>query len=282
MRLTIKIPRPGVGQGAGGGGGGGGRPVHWAEECPRKGDRVRENADSSIGTMPCQQGSCPSCDGRQGSNEEGGEGGAGSDEEMDVDAQSSSPQTRSTAKGKAGKLRKKKEVGWCEDPNGGPPITKAAGNFLATLLHIWNSKGRHALDNLLKGPTQPPTSPSSSSTRYDPTDTAHVLKHLDRLTEKSHILDLEHMLALIQLALNIDRFVISSCSPFLPLLKSLGSEIQGAALKHKFLGKSELARKYTKSEKARTSFCERVSWGQRFAFLCGAGEYSYLFLHLMK
>ncbi|KAJ7017656.1 hypothetical protein C8F04DRAFT_426280 [Mycena alexandri] len=153
-----------------------------------------------------------------------------------------------TKKGKSRKSKTLKEVGWCEDLNGGPPITKTAGNFLAAILHVWSSPGRQALETLLRGPD-----PSSSAVEYDPTDTAAVVNRLDSLSLKTHLLDLEHMLALVQLALNVD------------------SEIYASSLTGKFLSKSELARRYTKSEAARTTFCERVSWGQRFAFLCSAG-----------
>ncbi|KAJ7030181.1 hypothetical protein C8F04DRAFT_1236635 [Mycena alexandri] len=308
IRLTIKVPGRGGGGGeGGGGGGGGGGPVHlWTPECKRKGDRVRENADSSIGAMPCQQGSCPSCDAQQQGE---GSGGASGSNEMDLDDPSTSgPQTRSAtskkskakaSKAKSGKAknskRKLKEAGWCEDPNGGPPITKTAGNFLASLLHVWNSKGRAALETLLKGPSTSPTLTSCDPTAaasdsaytaatYDPTDTAAVIKRLDMLSAKSHILDLDRMLTLIQLSLNVDRFVFSFPHLFRiqPDRSIPKSEIRAAALKGEFLGKSELARTYTKTDTARTTFCDHVSWGQRFAFLCGAGTTGTLGLHRQR
>ncbi|KAJ7038762.1 hypothetical protein C8F04DRAFT_1179434 [Mycena alexandri] len=258
IRLTIKVPGRGGGGGGRGGGGGGG-PVHiWTPECKRKRDRGGENADSSIRTMPCQQGSCPSCDAQQ----QGGEGASGSNEEDAFCSRTSATsrtfsgattkaKSDNTKKGKSCKPKTLKEVGWCEDPNGGPPITKIAGNFLAAILHVWSSPGRQALETLLRGPD--PSSSTSSAVEYDPTDTAAIVNRLDTLSLKTHLLDLEHMLALVQLALNVD------------------SEIYTSSLTGKFLSKSELARRYTKSETARTSFCERVAWGQHFAFLCGAG-----------
>ncbi|KAJ7042152.1 hypothetical protein C8F04DRAFT_1176329 [Mycena alexandri] len=97
---------------------------------------------------------------------------------------------------------------------------------------------------------------------YNPTDTVAVIEHLNMLSTKSHILD--RMLTLIQLSLNVN------------------SEIHAAALKGEFLAKLELACTYTKADTARMTFCEHVSWGQHFTFLCGAdGKWLPMVRHLM-
>ncbi|KAJ7701301.1 hypothetical protein B0H16DRAFT_1705435 [Mycena metata] len=266
-RVTLKLRN-----GGGGGGGGGGPPAHlWTDECVRNGDRRRAGDDTTIGAMPCQEGTCTSCDAQQqqvaggdtsGASTSAAAGSSGNasraamdvDGEVDADADenrgrstgaSAGRKKAGTAGKKAGtgatkKNTKKKgitEKGWCEDPNGGPPLTKTAGNFFCALLAVWNSQGRTDLETVLAGPepssSLPSDDPSASSLGdhsnsdrlpapspdYDPADTDASYTRVLQLIKKSKFLDLQIIMALSQLALNVD------------------SEIHQAALNGKSLSK---------------------------------------------
>lgn len=163
--------------------------------------------------------------------------------DMDVDAdENTGPRTGAAGgRGKAGTAGKKarvgalkstkkksakviKEKGWCENPNGGPPLTKTAGNFLSAILAVWNCNGRTELETVLAGPevsssvavqdssSSPPSDDSDDSLPppppdYDPTDTKAAYIRVVQLSKKSRLLDLEIMMAHIQLALNVDSYV---------------------------------------------------------------------------
>ncbi|KAJ7780916.1 hypothetical protein B0H16DRAFT_1817130 [Mycena metata] len=302
-RVTLKLGNGG----SGGGGGGGGPPAHlWTDECVRNGDRRRAGDDATIGAMPCQEGTCTSCDAQQqqvaggdtsGASSSAAAGSSGNasraamDVDGEVDADADENRRRSTrasagrkkagsAVKKAGtgatkKNTKKKgitEKGWCEDPNGGPPLTKTAGNFFCALLAVWNSQGRTDLETVLAGPEHssslPGDDPSASSPRddsdshrlpapspdYDPANTDASYTRVLQLINKSKFLDLQIIMALIQLALNVD------------------SEIHQAALKGKTLSKEAIGRRINKKNPTSgNNFRQHVGWGYRFAFLAAGG-----------
>ncbi|KAJ7023403.1 hypothetical protein C8F04DRAFT_183383 [Mycena alexandri] len=280
-RIALKLPA-GNGGGGGGGGGGGPGPAHlWTEECVRNGDRRRAGGDATIGAMPCQHGTCTSCDAPQqqaaGGGASGTSGGSTSaavgpsgnaagatmDMNVDVDAgENTGPRTRSATAGKGKKPAKskktaktKREKGWCEDPNGGPPLTKAAGNFLSALLAVWNSKGRTDLETVLAGPRENASSDPLAAPLpdYDPTNTEASYTRVLHLIEDTQLLDLQTIMALIQLALNVD------------------SEIHQAALNGHSLSKEAIGKRITKNSTSGNNFREHVGWGYRFAFLAAGG-----------
>jgi hypothetical protein len=167
---------------------------------------------------------------------------------------------KSKRKGKKGSV---KEAGWCVDPNGGPPMTKAAGNFLSALLGVWNAKGRQQLDIVLAGPE----ADSSLPPAYDPTSTASACARLQYLDKKSKIWDLETIMALIQLAINVDRGVYPLVASFNNLPST--REIAVGSLNHEPVSKSSLAKKYTTATSQ--NFTDHIKWGHAFAFLAAGG-----------
>lgn len=194
-RLVIKISAlrkraaaAGAGAGGGGGAGGGvGPPAHlWTENCPRRGDLKRTGSDSDIGHMPCGEVGCENC--------EGGEEDVNGDK---VNNKQSGPRKR----------RKTTKVGWRTE-EGGPVVTKVAGELLAGLLGIYGRANRGALDAVLNDPSSSTLLSSSSTLLLSRCDDIKVLvAKIDRHVKRMHSSELEFMLLLVQLALNVDRYV---------------------------------------------------------------------------
>jgi hypothetical protein len=197
-KVKIKIPLlnklgkskvyTGGGGGAAGAGGGGGRRA----DCPRKGDGVQVGGDEDIGAMPCHDASCSHCN--PGDEDEQGD-------EEELQSSSNNSQEGKRKRGRKGKGR----VGWREDADGGPKVTQRAGELLSRLLTVFGSKGCEALDAVLAGPTAQTS--ASSTSQHSPTDTKALVEKIKKQSTDLRIGELEHMLALVQLALNVDRYV---------------------------------------------------------------------------
>ncbi|KAJ7189962.1 hypothetical protein GGX14DRAFT_580265 [Mycena pura] len=246
----------GGGGGDGGGGGGGGRggpPAHmWTEDCVRRGDRARVSGDASIGMMPCGESTCHSC---SGGADEGGEG-EGEGEQDDSPAQPNNSQ-------KGQRKRKKADVGWREEPQGGLVVTKRAGELLSDLLTVYNRANREHLDVLLAGLDPASLSMESGSSLATVVnrlvcaaedDVSEVVKVLVKQDAELRLKELHRMVTLVQLALHVD---------------SLRAD---AVLKHSTPPTYEsLAKQYAGTTPTGT-FRDWLSHGKRLLFLCAAGS----------
>ncbi|KAJ7500567.1 hypothetical protein B0H11DRAFT_2189430 [Mycena galericulata] len=226
--------------GGGGGGGGGGYnpPAHlWTEECSRRGDRERVGSDADIGSMPCGQENCRSCD-----EGDGAEHGAETNEQPSVQGGASSLQNNS----QTGK-RKRRKVGWRVDEDGGPPITEGAGLLLGKLLSIFGRAHRQALEEVLAGPGL------EDGGAGDGHDMSSVVASLQRQSKSLKHGELQFMLSLVQLALNVDSLKADAKLKYLPRVTI-----------------ERLADLYAKGTH-RNTFQDWVSWGKRLLLLCAGG-----------
>ncbi|KAJ7916118.1 hypothetical protein B0H13DRAFT_2323610 [Mycena leptocephala] len=140
--------------------------------------------------------------------------------------------------------------GWYYDAEGGPPMTKNAGELLSRLLWVYGRNNRESLEKVLEGNVA-----ANFSASTDITDTAALLDKIDQQSAKLKISELEYMLSLMQLALNVDSEQANAKAQHLPNVS-----------------KAKLAEKYRKSKKGRTTFGTWVNWGQRLLMLCAAGS----------
>lgn len=98
--------------------------------------------------------------------------------------------------------------GWTHDPKGGPPMTQNAAILLTKLLGVYTREGRNALDQLLQDLDR--VSPEDNGcTDIDVSDTAALVKKIKKQDHRLKVAELEHMLSLVQLALNVDRYAVS-------------------------------------------------------------------------
>ncbi|KAJ7186562.1 hypothetical protein C8R46DRAFT_276527 [Mycena filopes] len=251
LKLTLTLPsveharrNGGVpGDGGGGGGGGGGPPAHmWTEDCVRRGDRGRIGDASSIGCVPCQAGACQGCDRDRAA------AAASTSAAMGPGADTSGSSAAIPEKQTGGRKRRQ-DAEWVHDPDGDPPITKAAGRVLVKMAGIFNRDGRTALESILRGP--PSTSVDGS---IDRTDIGALVTFLKGRSDAMRLLELDLMLGLVQLALNVD------------------SEQRRANLAAgKPITKVALAKKFTTRSVSRQVFSNWLGWGQRLLLLAGGG-----------
>ncbi|KAJ7654486.1 hypothetical protein DFH06DRAFT_1329760 [Mycena polygramma] len=233
----------GDGDGDGDGDGGVGPPAehNWTPGCVQHGDRGLVGQPADIGNMPCHTEETSGADRGRANGYGDGEGDAAENEQEQ--------EQRSSNDGQQGprKRQKKGRVEWRLDPEGGPVVTKAAGELLARILAIYGRTNRLALDSVLHGPT----SPSQTKTAAGATDIKALVEKLSDQMTAMHIAELEYMLALMQLALSVDR------------------EQRDAKLKHEpNVSITKLAEQYGKP---RSTFSDWVHFGHRLLLLCAAG-----------
>ncbi|KAJ7157816.1 DNA topoisomerase [Mycena filopes] len=154
-------------------------------------------------------------------------------------------QTTGRKGAKTGGKKPRQDV-WIEDPNGGPPITQAAGRMLVTMAGVFNRDGRAALESILRGPSS-----TSVGASIDRTDIGALVNYLKDRSHSMKLYELDLMLSLVQLALNVD------------------SEQRRAKLAGKSITKVKLAEKFTTV--SRVVFTNWLTWGQRLLLLAGAG-----------
>ncbi|KAJ7228111.1 hypothetical protein B0H12DRAFT_1232782 [Mycena haematopus] len=142
---------------------------------------------------------------------------------------------------------------WTENPSGAPPMTEMAAFLLSKLLGVFGPAGRKSLDELISSSPLLPSARNSPEA-FDPTDTQALLKKIGDHSKALKLTELDYMLSLIQLALNVD------------------SEQATARLQHlRVPSQTELAKKYTNQETARSTFGVWLNWGHRLLMLCAAG-----------
>ncbi|KAK7013717.1 hypothetical protein R3P38DRAFT_2545793 [Favolaschia claudopus] len=126
-------------------------------------------------------------------------------------------------------------------------MTRKAASLLSNLLHVYSREQRLALDEVLRGHSQT----ENLSLGFD---TANVLKKLKAHEKRLKSEELEYMIALVQLALNVD------------------AQRAYAAVTHgPHVSLASLQKKYGSAEVSRTSFSNWLQWGQHLLLLCTGG-----------
>ena len=135
--------------------------------------------------------------------------------------QDNSPaQSNNSQKGQ--RKRKKADVGWREEPQGGLVVTKRVGELLSDLLTVYNHANHEHLDVLLTGLDPASLSMESGSSLATVVnrlvcaaedDVSEVVKVLVKQDAELRLKELHRMVTLVQLALHVDRYVF--CIPML-------------------------------------------------------------------
>ncbi|KAJ7621642.1 hypothetical protein DFH06DRAFT_1341263 [Mycena polygramma] len=262
--------------GAGGVGGAGGGGNGNANKCPRKGDGGRIGGDDDIGDID-GDGDCPVCgnncahaaanagagagaDAGAGAGAGAGEGDGDSDpgetevgSDGPVDSEGEGLEVKkkkksAAAKKNAPKKNPTKKKNFKVQPNGGPPLTKSAGELLGALAcGIFLREKRTELDTFLESLGR-----GEEKLDYDGGhDMLGIVKRLEFFDRAGQIASFWYMLSLVQLVLHVDSLKKD--------LKAKGERVPGMrAIAQKYGGTS------------RSTFQRRIEEGTRLLSLCAA------------
>ncbi|KAK7019069.1 hypothetical protein R3P38DRAFT_2783848 [Favolaschia claudopus] len=139
------------------------------------------------------------------------------------------------------------EPPWTES-TASAPLSHTAASLLSNLLHIYTRSSRLALDEVLDGRVECHADPNGF-------DTANVLKRLKAHEKRLKVEELEYMVALVQLALNVDA-----------------ERAYAAATNGPHVSLASLQTKYSDVKVSRTSFSNWLQWGQHLLMLCAGGS----------
>ena len=247
------------GSGGGDGPGAGGPPAHlWTPECQRRGDRARVGGARDIGFMPCGDNECGQCHQDSGPLAQGN---------LDSEKEEQDEEEEPNNLQKGQRKRQKAVLPWWTNPDGGPAITQCTGDLLSELLVIFGRRKRLQLEGMLSS-----LDSISGAIGLSSENNMHtVVARLGHQSQALKIQELQYMLTLVQLALNVDRYLALClyCSFFfLTLSCSLKAK---AALKHQCkMSYEKMATLYAGKTPVNT-FKDWVSWGKHLLFLCAAG-----------
>ncbi|KAJ7622734.1 hypothetical protein DFH06DRAFT_1340605 [Mycena polygramma] len=254
--------------GAGGVGGAGGGGNGNANKCPRKGDGGRIGGDDDIGNID-GDGDCPVCGnncahaaanagagaGGAGAGARAGEGDGDSDpgetevgSDGPVDSEGEGPAVKKKSAAAKAKKTPAKKKSFKVQPDGGPPLTKSAGELLGALAcGIFLREKRTELDTFLESLGR-----GEEKLDYDGGhDMLGIVKRLEFFDRAGQIASFWYMLSLVQLVLHVDSLKKD--------LKAKGERVPGMrAIAQKYGGTS------------RSTFQRRIEEGTRLLSLCAA------------